>query len=190
MVSLKTIGQRALSSSETLRASYDIARLAIQNRVSGDFVECGVFAGAQCAAMALACLEAGQHRRIHLFDSFAGIPAGGEYDLEWSHPAGTSACSLDGVKAHMREWCIPESMLVYHEGLFADTLPKADIDEIAILRLDGDLYESTKQCLEYLYPKVVRGGWVICDDFGLSGARKAVLDHIGGGFPPVYWQIA
>lgn len=190
MVSLGVIGQRALSSSETLRATYQMAQLVLKNNVPGDFVECGVFAGAQCAAMALACVEVGQHRRIHLFDSFAGIPAGGEFDSEWTHPVGTSACSLEAVQGHMREWGVPDSMLVYHPGMFADTMPASGIEKIAILRLDGDLYESTKECLQHLYPNVVRGGWVICDDFHLSGARKAVLDHIGGGFPPIYWQIA
>jgi O-methyltransferase len=78
-------------------------------------------------------------------------------------------------------------LLVYHEGLFEDTVPNADIKEIAFLRLDGDLYSSTKVCMEHLYPKLVRGGWFCVDDFNLSGCRKAVLDYVVPA--PVYWRI-
>lgn len=185
---LGVMGQRALSSSSTLRASYDMARQVVAARIPGDLVECGVFAGAQVAAMAMGLMDAGcTDRKVHLFDSFEGIPAGGEHDLGWIHPAGTSACSVEAVQAHMKEWCIPESMLVYHPGLFADTVPECDIAEIAILRLDGDLYESTEVCMAHLYPKLSVGGWCIVDDFHLPGCRRAVTEHIG--YPaPTYFQ--
>jgi len=76
----------------------------------------------------------------------------------------------------MREWCIDPEILVYHPGWFADTIPTAEIGEIALLRLDGDLYESTRICVEHLYPKLSVGGWVIVDDWNLDGARKAVQE--------------
>ncbi len=60
------------------------------------------------------------------------------------------------------------------------------VEKIAVLRLDGDLYDSTKVCLEQLEPLVSRGGWVIVDDFNLSGCRKAVLEHVVPA--PVYWR--
>ena len=73
----------------------------------------------------------------------------------------------------------PKDKYVVHEGWFQDTLPQAikEIDRIAILRLDGDYYESTKVCLEYLYPKVVRGGAVIVDDWCLKGCREACEEY-------------
>jgi O-methyltransferase len=217
---LKVIAQRAASSLDTLQASYDLARLAIQNDVPGDFVECGVFAGAQCAAMALAIMDEwpgevpecdcnackavrrGRYaRRVHLFDGFAGVPAAGEHDKQWAeagHPVGQSAASLEDVKSNMAEWGIDPALLVYHPGYFSETVayinPRnrvmaASMDRIAILRIDGDLYESTKVCLEHLYPLVSPGGWIIADDFGLDGARKAIIDYMGGGarFGPVTW---
>lgn len=212
IASLKTIAGRALSSLHTVRASYDIARMAIERGVSGDFVECGVFAGANAAAMAKAILDQVELRcsrivratgeivsrrpRVHLFDSFEGIPQAGPHDtefLEYGHKPGLSTCSLEAVKTHMQEWGIPEELLVYHPGWFDDTLHGLHSDivfdrGIAVLRLDGDLYESTKVCLEHLLPLVSPGGWVIVDDFDLSGARKAVMEIAGGQMGPTYFQ--
>jgi O-methyltransferase len=222
---LDTVARRALSTRATIQASYDIARAVLAAGTPGDFVECGVYAGSNAAAMARAMMDheaarvladytniyglpratqvvifpiAIQHRRLHLFDSFEGIPQAGPNDLEYvaaGHKAGLSACSLDQVKANMREWGIPDELLVYHPGWFADTceaavfeperFPITGIKQIALLRLDGDLYESTKVCMEHLYPLVSIGGWVICDDYHLSGARKAVNEVVRPG--PAYW---
>lgn len=187
MKSLEHIGQRALSTAETLRATYGIAKMLIEEGVPGDFVECGVFAGVQVAAMAKAMLDAGDTaRKVHLFDSFEGIPAGGPHDTNWTHPAGTSKCSMTLVKLHMQEWGVPQDLLVYHPGWFKDTVPVADIPQIALLRLDGDLYESTLVCLARLFPRVVRGGWVIADDYGLPGCREAVNQFLAD--QPIYWR--
>jgi hypothetical protein len=203
---LDEVGKRALSTRETLYATYDIARTVLRNGTPGDFVECGVFAGSNAAAMARAIMDAEwvpgtdgkmhEHkskRRMHLFDSFVGIPQAGPEDREFitaAHPAGLSACPLHDVQAHMREWGIPDELLVWHPGWFFDTLEQSwpephGISAIALLRLDGDLYESTKDCMQHLYPLVTPGGWVICDDFHLSGARKAVEQVVIPS--PCYW---
>lgn len=199
MQSLEQIGSRALSTTETLRATHGIARMLIQQGVPGDFVECGVFAGSQVAAMALAIVEAGETgRKIHLFDSFIGIPKAGPKDnIIRSLVGGTngelvtsgvSACSRSDVRAHMKEWGVPSDLLIYHEGWFQKTVPVAGIDQIALLRLDGDLYESTLICLQHLYPKLSKGGWCIADDYGLDGCREAVNQFLGDA--PIYWAKA
>lgn len=209
---LANVALGALSSRETLKASFDLARNVIEREIPGDFVECGVFGGSQCAVMARAIMESPscrrdhEVRRVHLFDSFAGVPEPGPHDSEWiasKHKPGQSVCTLQAVKDHMTEWGIPDELLVYHPGLFQDTVPYVSheknrfpdvpgfherITKIAILRLDGDLYESTKICLEKLYPLVSPGGWVIIDDFDLSGARRAVMEYIGGRTGPAYFQ--
>lgn len=190
---IEQIGTRALSSASTVQASYDIARLAIARGVSGDFVECGVFAGVQSACMAKVLMDFGiaaRGRKVHLFDSFAGIPKCGPEDLEFvahGHKAGLSACSIENVRSFMDEWGIDPSLLVYHHGLFADTVSAARIESIAVLRLDGDLYESTKVCMEHLYPKLSAGGWCIVDDWNLSGCRKAIAETVGYE-APIYWR--
>jgi O-methyltransferase len=215
LVLLDEVAQYALSSRDTIDASYWMARSILARGIEGDFVECGVFAGANAAAMARAILDWNEQwrkatgeprdmpRKLHLFDSFTGIPQAGPEDkefLEAGHKPGLSACSLEQVKANMRNWGIPDELLVWHPGMFEDTIPVAAnqakwledsqasmpaIRQIALLRLDGDLYESTKVCMEHLYPLVSKGGWVICDDYQLSGARKAVHEVVMPG--PVYW---
>lgn len=187
MTSLDIIGQRALSTKQTLRGTYGIAKMLIEEGILGDFVECGVFAGSQAAAMAKAMLDSGDtSRKVHLFDSFAGIPAGGPKDTNWTHPAGTSACSREAVRSHMKAWGVPDELLIWHPGWFQNTVPVSNIKQIALLRLDGDLYESTMVCLGHLYARVSPGGWVIADDYGLPGCREAVNQFLGS--EPIYWR--
>ena len=197
---LDNVALAALSTRETVQASYDIARLAIERGVPGDFVECGVFGGAQCAAFARAIMDTckfpfpSTHPRVHLFDSFDGIPAAGPHDTDID-PSQQVAfqdqtrCTLEDCKNHFREWGIPDELLVWHPGLFtAERLRHGAPEQIAVLRLDGDLYESTKVCMDNLYPLLSPGGWCIIDDMGLAGARKAVDEYMANLSRPTYWQ--
>jgi O-methyltransferase/8-demethyl-8-(2,3-dimethoxy-alpha-L-rhamnosyl)tetracenomycin-C 4'-O-methyltransferase len=143
--------------------------------------------------MARAIQDAGiWPRRVHLFDSFKGLPEPGENDgdLRAAHtPAGIACQSLREVKEHFVEWGIPQEMLVYHPGWFADTLPNHGISQIALLRIDCDLYESAALVMKHLYPLVAPGGWVIADDWNLDGFRQALLEYPGfGDMAPVYWR--
>lgn len=208
---LDDIAQSALSSRVTLQATYDAASAVIRNGVQGDFVECGVWAGANSAAMARAIMEPVHYwetekrfntRRVHLFDSFEGIPQAGEHDkeyLEAGHAAGLSACSIETTQQQMKAWGIPDELLVYHPGWFKDTVPAAllqnglsdiTLRRIALLRLDGDLYESTLTCLRGFYPWLSPGGIVIVDDWVLSGCRRAMREYFGeAGAPgPISFQ--
>lgn len=187
---LAQVGQQALCDAHTLHATYAWARMLLERNVPGDFVECGVFAGVNSAIMARAIIDTGRYPRyVHLFDSFEGIPLAGPEDsefLEAKHPAGLSSCSQKRVRQNMREWGIPEELLVFHPGWFDETVPKSQIQSIALLRLDGDLYRSTKVCMEHLYPLVSPGGGVIVDDFNLSGCRQAIAET-NLAPAPIYW---
>ncbi len=207
------VAKSALCDPETLEATYDIATALIAHEIPGDFVEAGVYAGAHCAIMAAAIRrytaygteeerECALKKRVHLFDSFAGIPPHGPNDIEFresGYKGGESACSRQQVEANMKAWGIPSELLVYHKGLFEQTIPPVlgaldwkktpylGFQTIALLRLDGDLYESTKVCVEYLLPLVSRGGWVIVDDLNLSGCRQALFEKIIPA--PCYFRI-
>lgn len=196
MPDLKQISQVALSNFETLRTSYALAKLALEQEIPGDFVECGVYGGAQCAAMAMALmeLEPQSRRRIHLFDCFTGLPAPGPEDLDFQNMQGKASCSQASVQAHMSKFGIDQKFLIYHAGLFRDTISvwAVSAPEIAILRIDADYYDSTIVALQHLYSRVSRAGWIIIDDYALPGCRKAVHDFMlsagGPNFPPIYWQ--
>lgn len=173
----------------TLAATFMLARDVIARGVPGDLVECGVYAGAQCAAMAKAIIAAGATgRKVHLFDSFAGLPAPGPEDHEVRGSgiteAGHLSYSLGGVRENMAAWGVPDELLVYHPGWFKNTMP-GGVEKIALLRLDGDLYESTKTAMQHLYPLLSDTGWCICDDYNFSGVRKAI--HEVTMPQPVYW---
>lgn len=200
---IENIALAALSSVETCRSTYAVCRQALEEGIPGDFVECGVYAGSQAAIMAKAILDNREQHlsitawpHVHLFDSFEGCPAPGPKDAEFlasGHQQGQAACTLEGVKSNMKQWGIPEELLVYHPGWFSETvlpfLLTHENNSIAVLRLDGDLYESTMTCLEYLYPLLSPGGFLIVDDYGLTGARQAVDEYMlnrAGGFAPIY----
>lgn len=193
---LNEMAARALSRRVTVHASYLTARAAIEMGVPGDFVECGVFAGANAAAMALAIMDSQKYgrdghnwRRVHLYDSFEGVPAAGQHDREWIESNGTvagiSASPMSEVERHMEEWGIEPGLLVYRPGWFAQTVTDPYPDKIAVLRLDADLYQSTAECIDALWPRLSPRGWCIVDDFDLEGARKAVLERIHTG--PIYF---
>lgn len=186
----RRVSMSMLGEYPSLIATYELARSLVDREVPGDFVECGIFAGAEVAAMAKALMVAGAtDRRVHLFDSFEGIPQPGPEDLEFvaaGTQKGGASCPMPDVRRNMRDWGVPEGLLVYHPGWFHETLPAADVGAIALLRLDGDLYESTQPCMKHLYPKLSVGGWCILDDYPLSGARKAMQEVV---MPqPIYWQ--
>lgn len=95
----------------------------------------------------------------------------------WDHPAlfERDRTSLQAVQSHFARYGLLDSQVAFLRGFFADTLPRAQIESIAILRCDGDTYESTRSALDLLYDKVSRGGYVIIDDYlTFSDCRRAV----------------
>lgn len=194
-----------LGHQDWLFSTYLCARDVIERGIPGDFVECGVYAGAHCAVMARAILDAWKDksrdesrfysRHVHLFDSFQGIPRIGPEDTDMTlegNPPGSASCGIKDVKLLLRSFQIPDELLVYHPGWFSETLPpcsaegRAGLGKIALLRIDCDLYESTRLVMHHLYPLVSTGGWIIGDDWNLAGFRKAVHEFVAPR--PIYWQ--
>lgn len=171
------------------RLTLDIERRGL----AGAVVECGVWRGGCAAVMAQAVKEHGYRRHVHLLDSFEGLPEPTADDgaLAASAAAGRVEGKLAaigrcvGTRADVEDLFfgrlgIDRSRVSFHVGWFQDTLPKArrEIGPIALLRLDGDWYESTRVCLEQLYPQIVPGGYLILDDYGKwEGCRKAFHEY-------------
>lgn len=154
-----------------------------KRKVPGAIVETGCWRGGCGAFMAKVLKNKGATRPIFLFDSFEGFPTPGPEDEGALKKAGKDAASFAGYNTASYEDAQQvlkkldvEATLV--RGWFKDTVParKNEIGKIALLRLDGDLYESTKTCLEGLYDQVADGGIIVVDDFGFSGCRKALYE--------------
>jgi hypothetical protein len=175
-----------------LMNAYDLVLEAERRGLRGAVVECGVFKGGSAAVMAMA----DPRRRIWLFDSFEGLPEPSAEDgaaaLAYAGDRGGGALQpinrcvgpLDVVKELFFERLeIEPERVEIRQGWFQDTLPAAarEVGPIAVLRLDGDWYESTRVCLEQLYDLVVPGGFVIIDDYGYwEGCRRAVDEFLAG----------
>lgn len=209
-VFLAKVVQRACCNPPTLRNTLELCERAIREHIPGDFVECGVFAGAHPAVMAHVLMKYGVNSRdVHMFDSFEGIPHAGPHDDQTITncigknqdgalvSSGVSVCTVEQVQQHMAEWGVNRALLRYNKGWFQHTMPLIADDirlqsmGIAVLRLDGDLYESTMVCLKYLYPLVKPGGFVIIDDYALTGCRRAVRESgiFRGNPPPAVQEV-
>lgn len=156
----------------------------ISEGVPGDLVEAGVWRGGACILMA-GVLEAhgDTQRRVVAADSFAGLPppdprypkdALTTFDFHLREELSVDAAT---VRDNFERYGLWSDRVTLLEGFFSDTLPGYPHGPIALLRMDGDLYSSTMDTLVHLYDRVLPGGYVISDDYGVVvDARRAVLD--------------
>lgn len=159
-------------------------RNVVHDGVPGDLIECGVWRGGATIFMR-AALDAFDNtdKLVWVADSFQGLPRpdtanypADKRDLLWS--LDELAVSADEVRENFRRYDLLDERVRFLEGWFKDTLPTAPVEQLSVLRLDGDLYESTIQALRNLYPKLAPGGYVIVDDFGaIEACAQAVRDY-------------
>src|SRR5436190_60090 len=156
---------------------------ALQENIPGDFVETGVWRGG-CGILMRAVLAAtgDEMRKVWLFDSFEGLPKpdvemypADEPDRLWTFNEYLGV-SVAEVKANFERFDLLDERTQFVSGWFRDTIPLAQMRSISVLRLDGDLYESTWIVLNHLYPKVSPDGFVIIDDCALTTCKAAVND--------------
>jgi len=168
---------------------WEIATQVSKRKIPGAFVECGVWRGGSIGLMGRALKHTAENRPLHLFDSFQGLPEPEEIDgvTAKEYSSGKSEGRLTAIarceanlgevqKFLLERLQLDPKNIHFHVGWFQDTVAKdaGQVGDIAILRLDGDWYASTRICLENLYPRLVPGGFVILDDyFWWEGCRKA-----------------
>jgi O-methyltransferase len=159
------------------------AETVIREGVPGDFIETGVWRGGAAIFMRAVLAARGvRDRTVWVADSFQGLPrpnpsaypADAGLDL-FRHPE--LSVSLDQVKANFARYRLLDERVQFLAGWFEDTLPRAPIERLALLRLDGDLYESTMDALTALYPRLSTGGFVIVDDYDIAACARAVRDY-------------
>jgi O-methyltransferase len=155
----------------------------LRKGVPGDLIETGVWRGGATIFMRAILKAYGvTDRGVWVADSFSGLPPPNPdvYPADADDPhytIGLLAVSLDEVKSNFEKYGLLDNQVRFLKGWFRDTLPKAPIKELAVIRLDGDMYESTMDALSALYPKLSQGGYLIVDDYELPGCKQAVDDY-------------
>lgn len=155
----------------------------LEDGVPGDFIETGVWRGGACIFMrGMLAAHQVKDRRVWVADSFQGLPA----TPEDGHPVDRRikldsyndflAISEETVRRNFERYGLLDDQVGFLPGWFRDSLPNAPIEELAIMRLDGDLYPSTMDALTNLYGKLSVGGYVIIDDYSIGSCRQAVTD--------------
>lgn len=197
--------QIAYSTKETLHFTYEKSKEYKDH--PGVYVECGVAAGAQIIAMAYGAPE----KTIFAFDSFQGIPLPSNRDNQYPgiriisedeqallpapgqqvlESSGATVVDFETFGGHLIVSGVNRNNVIPVSGWFEETTKEFN-EQIAILRLDGDLYNSTLVCLQNLFPKVIYEGLVIIDDYELQGCRDACIDYFQSiGYFPKYLKIS
>ena len=157
----------------------------IDDDVPGDLLEAGVWRGGACIFMKANLVTRDDTSRVvWVADSFQGLPPPNEtlYPADSGddlHRRGGLSVGADQVRHNFERYGLLDDGVRFLVGWFKDTLPTAPFEALSVMRLDGDMYESTWQAIEALYPKLSPGGFCIIDDFGShqSQAGQAVLDY-------------
>lgn len=183
-----------MTSPERVAVLVEATRHILSHGIHGDFVECGVWKGGSAMAAALALQSCGDtDRDLWLYDTYEGMSEPTSNDVSYD---GASAAQqmqhqdihdpksvwcyspLEEVQANLKSTRYPEHRLHFVKGRVEDTLPDSVPNQIAMLRLDTDWYESTKHELTHLYPRLASGGILIVDDYGYwQGSRRAVDEY-------------
>ena len=157
----------------------------IRDDVPGDLIETGVWRGGASIFMRGVLKAYGDEtRNIWCADSFEGLPPPDEsrYPADAGdtfHKKGGLSVGVQQVKHNFERYGLLDDQVKFLVGWFKDTLPTAPIEQLSVLRLDGDLYESTWQAIEALYPKLSPGGFCIVDDYGalIDQCQRAIHDY-------------
>jgi len=185
-----------MTSNERLFALIESVKYIVSNNIEGDIVECGVWKGGSMMAAAETLRKLGNtNRQLYLYDTYAGMTP--PTDEDKAHNNETAAellekdianksdsvvwaySSLEEVKANVSIIDYPAHLIHFIEGDVLKTIPGTASEQIALLRLDTDWYESTKHEMIHLYPRLVKNGALIIDDYGFwKGSRQAVDEYI------------
>jgi O-methyltransferase len=191
---IRAVRPFTMTSADKLYALILATRYVAKHSIPGDIVECGVWRGGSMQAAARTLLACGDTSRdLYLFDTYEGMPPPSDADVRLAD--GSSAemllasmpreskvwavATLDDVREAFASVPYPEERVHFVQGLVEETVPREAPDQISILRLDTDWYESTRHELDHLYPRLSPGGVLLIDDYGYwQGSRQAVDEFI------------
>jgi hypothetical protein len=192
---IRRVRSLTMTSPERIWSLIQATRYVVGANVPGAIVECGVWKGGSMMAVALALMELNaQSRDLYLFDTFEGMTRPGDRDVDLSGNAAGRTFEKRKLSQDSSDWAYATMNEVRNamagtnydaerihliKGKVEDTIPASAPDEIALLRLDTDWYESTKHELVHLFPRLARGGILIVDDYGhWQGCKEAVDEYV------------
>ena len=147
-------------------------------KLPGDFGECGVFKGGTALLIAMMMEQsgiAGSEKKLHLFDTFTGMPSFTKKSRDHHNPGDFEDTSLDNVKKLLDRF----SMIEFYPGIIPDTFKDAANKQFSFAHLDVDIFPTMLECSKFFYTHLVRGGILLCDDYGFpnyKNAAKAAID--------------
>jgi O-methyltransferase len=158
----------------------ELVQRVLDEDIPGHLIETGVWRGGCCILMrgVLAANDVND-RKVFVADSFKGLPPPRlpEDAGDIHHRIKVLAVPEEEVRLNFEKYGLLDDSIVFVKGLFQDTLKNLDAVPFALMRLDGDMYESTWVALEQLYPRLSPRGFVIIDDYGaIESCRRAVTD--------------
>lgn len=195
-----------MTSLERMHALYQAARYVARRGLPGDFVECGVWRGGSSMMAAAGFMAEGDlSRRLWLYDTFEGMPPPSEKDVRYDGVTAKQIlraesrraqvfstwawATLDDVRVNMQRTGYPSDRIQYVAGRVEETIPGRAPDQVALLRLDTDWYESTLHELVQLWPRLVHGGVLIIDDYGWWQGAKQAVDEFFADKPTLLLRI-
>jgi macrocin-O-methyltransferase TylF-like protien len=167
-----------------LRSLRELVERTIRENVPGHYIETGIWRGGACILMrAILKAHGVTDRKVFCADSFGGLPKPSvnipQDRRDRLYKFSELAVSEDQVRRHFELYDLLDDQVVFLTGWFRDTLPLLTDERFAVIRLDGDMYESTMDSLTHLYPRLSPGGFAIIDDYGgITACRKAVHDYL------------
>jgi len=194
----KILRNENYSTQVSLYTTFVCVNYLIKNKIKGDIIESGVANGRQvCLALEVLKYYQEVDFKIFLYDTFQGMVQPGKYDykiwekdnvksikkyeesLNENKASSWQNYSLEQVKENISKTEYPADKIKFVVGNVINTIPKNIHENISLLRLDTDFYDSTKVELEYLFPRVVKGGIIILDDYGaFTGVKKATDEYL------------
>jgi hypothetical protein len=187
-----------MTSVERIYALIQAVRYISANAIAGAIVECGVWKGGSMAAVAKTLVQLGElSRDLYLFDTFEGMAPPSVEDVDYSGRPASEAMRQDPgarcadapveqVKEVLYATGYTENRIHFVKGRVEETVPAAAPERISLLRLDTDWYTSTKHELNHLFPRLVKGGVIIVDDYGhWRGSRQACDEYLAQNRIPI-----
>ena len=193
----RSVRSFTMTSIERVYALRESVKYIIRHNVPGSIVECGVWKGGSMMAVAKTLLELETERDLYLFDTFEGMPPPTAVDVDLygvqadvllkTNPMTPAIAPFEEVCRNMYSTGYNPARINLVRGKVEDTLPRAAPREIALLRLDTDWYQSTLHELVHLYPRLIKGGILIIDDYGhFVGSKKAVDEYFQENGIPIF----